>query len=48
MENLRLQAIEKLENDMIFAFECDDEEKAEAYNHIAQMSEEELIRYINE
>ena len=26
MENLRLQAIEKMEGDMIFCFECDDED----------------------
>ena len=48
MENLRLQAIEKMEGDMIFCFECDDEEKENAYNYIAQMSKEELIRFINE
>ena len=48
MENLRLQAIEKMEGDMMFCFECDEEEKAEAYDYIAQMSEEELIRFINE
>ena len=48
MENLRLQAIEKMEGDMIFCFECDDDEKENAYNYIAQMSKEELIRFINE
>ena len=48
MENLRLQAIEKMEGDMIFCFECDEEEKAAAYDYIAQMSEDELIRFINE
>ena len=48
MENLRLQAIEKMEGDMIFCFECDDEEKAAAYDYIAQMTEEELIKFINE
>ena len=48
MENLRLQAIEKMEGDMIFCFECDEEEKTAAYDYIAQMSEEELIRFINE
>ena len=48
MENLRLQAIEKMEGDMIFCFECDEEEKAAAYDCIAQMSKEELIRFINE
>ena len=48
MENLRLQAIEKMEGDMIFCFECDEQEKAEAYKYIAEMSEDELIRFIND
>lgn len=48
MENLRLQAIEKMEGDMIFCFECDEQEKAEAYDYIAKMSEDELIRFIND
>ena len=48
MENLRLQAIEKMEGDMIFCFECDEKEKAEAYNYIAKMSEDELISFLND
>ena len=48
MENLRLQAMEKLEGDMIFCFECDEQEKAEAYNYIAQMPEDELISFLND
>lgn len=48
METLRALAIEKLESDMIFIFECDGEEKASAYNHVYEMSEEELIEYIDE
>ena len=48
MENLRLQAIEKMEGDMIFCFECDEQEKAEAYDYIAKMSEDELISFLND
>ena len=48
MENLRLQAMEKLEGDMIFCFECDEQEKAEAYNYIAKMPEDELISFLND
>ena len=48
MENLRLRAVEKIENDMIFCFECDEQEKAEAYNYIAKMSKDELTRFIND
>ena len=47
MENLRLQAIEKMEGDMIFCFECDEQEKAEAYDYIAKMPEDELINFLN-
>ena len=48
MENLRLQVIEKMEGDMIFCFECDEQEKAEAYDYISKMSEDDLIRFIND
>ena len=48
MENLRLQAIEKIKEDMIFCFECDEQEKAEAYDYITKMSKDELISFIND
>ena len=48
MENLRLQAMEKLEGDMIFCFECDEQEKAEAYDYISKMPEDELISFLND
>ena len=48
MENLILQAIEKMEGDMIFCFECDEQEKSEAYDYITKMSKDELIRFIND
>ena len=48
MENLRFQAMEKLEGDMIFCFECDEQEKAEAYDCISKMSEDELISFLND
>ena len=48
MENLRLQAIEKMEGDMIFCLECDKQEKAEAYDYITKMSKDELISFLND
>lgn len=47
MQELRKKAVEKLESDMIFVFECDEEEKAQAYNCIMNMSRAELLGYIN-
>lgn len=46
METLRAQAKEKMESDMIFVFECDEEEKAQAYNDLMNLTRAELLEYL--
>ena len=48
MDELRKKVIEKLESDMIFCFECDEQEKAETYNQIFNLSVEEMIKYLED
>ena len=48
MENLRLQAIEKMEGDMIFCFEMDAEEKEQAIASVSTATNAELLRYLED
>ena len=48
MDELRKKVIEKLEGDMIFCFECDEQEKSETYNQILNLSVEEMIKYLED
>ena len=48
MNELRKKVIEKLESDMIFCFECDEQEKAATYNQILNLSVEEMIKYLED
>ena len=48
MDELRKKVIEKLESDMIFCFECDEQEKSETYNQIFNFSVEEMIKYLED
>ena len=48
MQELREKAIEKMENDMFFCFEFDEQEKAQAYEQINDMKVQELDSYIYE
>ena len=45
MDELRKKVIEKLESDMIFCFECDEQEKAETYNQIFNLSDDDMLKY---
>ena len=48
MDELRHKVIEKLEGDMIFCFECDEQEKAEAYNQILNLSVDDMLKYLED
>ncbi len=48
MDELRKKVIEKLESDMIFCFECDEQEKAETYNQLLNLSVEEMLKYLED
>ena len=48
MDELRQKVIEKIEGDMIFCFECDEQEKAATYNQILNLSVEEMIKYLED
>lgn len=48
MQELRKKAVEKLESDMIFMFECDEEEQAQAMESIASATNAELLAYLEE
>ena len=48
MDELRQKVIEKLESDMIFCFECDEQEKTETYNQVFNLSVEEMIRFLED
>ena len=48
MGELRKKVIEKLESDMIFCFECDEQEKAETYNQLLNLSVEEMLKYLED
>ena len=47
-KDTRHKVIEKLESDMIFCFECDEQEKAATYNQILNLSVEEMIKYLED
>lgn len=46
MDELRKRAIEKMQSDMMFCFECDEFEKTQAYENLYALSENELIEYL--
>ena len=48
MDELRQKVIEKLESDMIFCFECDEQEKTETYNQVFNLSVEEMIKFLED
>lgn len=48
MDELRQKVIEKLEGDMIFCFECDEQEKAETYNQIFNLSVDDMLKYLED
>ena len=48
MDELRHKVIEKLEGDMIFCFECDEQEKAETYNQIFNLSVDDMLKYLED
>ena len=48
MDELRKKVIEKLESDMIFCFECDEQEKAETYNQIFNLSVDDMLKYLED
>ena len=48
MDELRQKVIEKLESDMIFCFECDEQEKSETYNQLLNLSVEEMLKYLED
>ena len=48
MDELRKKVIEKLESDMIFCFECDEQEKAEAYNQLLNLSVDDMLKYLED
>lgn len=48
MDELRQKVIEKLESDMIFCFECDEQEKIETYNQVFNLSIEEMINFLED
>ena len=48
MDELRQKVIEKIEGDMIFCFECDEQEKAETYNQVFNLSIEEMIYFLED
>ena len=48
MDELRKKGIEKLESDMIFCFECDEQEKAETYNQIFNLSVDDMLKYLED
>ena len=48
MDELRKKVIEKLESDMIFCFECDEQEKAETYNQIFILSVDDMLKYLED
>ena len=47
-DELRKKVIEKLESDMIFCFECDEQEKSETYNQLLNLSVEEMLKYLED
>ena len=46
MADLKKLVLEKIENDMIFVFEADQEEKAKIYESINSMSRDELLELL--
>ena len=48
MDELRKKVIEKLESDMIFCFECDEQEKDETYNQIFNLSVDDMLKYLED
>ena len=48
MDELRKKVIEKLESDMIFCFECDEQETAETYNQIFNLSVDDMLKYLED
>lgn len=48
MTDLKKLVLEKIENDMIFVFESDPEEKAKIYESIESMSREELLEILED
>lgn len=48
MDELRQEVIEKLESDMIFCFECDEQEKAATYNQIFNLSVDDMLKYLED
>ena len=48
MDELRKKVIEKLESDMIFCFECDEQENAETYNQIFNLSVDDMLKYLED
>lgn len=47
-KTITTKVIEKLESDMIFCFECDEQEKAETYNQLLNLSVEEMLKYLED
>ena len=48
MDELRKKVIEKLESDMIFCFESDEQATAETYNQLLNLSVEEMLKYLED
>lgn len=48
MDELRKKVIEKLESDMIFCFECDEQEKVATYNQIFNLSVDDMLKYLED
>ena len=48
MDELRKKVIEKLESDMICCFECDEQEKAETYNQLLNLSVDDMLKYLED
>lgn len=48
MADLKKLVLEKIENDMIFVFEADQEEKQKIYESIDSMSRDELLEILED